>query len=117
MKHIILAALVLVFAAPLAADDTWTTARYEAILRDLDEAQKGLNCDCEAPSPKCAQLCIAEIGPGWVCGTPGLQMDRQLREALVGRARHEVIEDLIRRHPAPFARMALVKNWKPSPTP
>ena len=86
------------------------------MLRDLDKAQEGIICDCEAPSPECAPFCLAEIGPDW-CGTPGLQMGRQLREALVGRARHEVIEDLIRRHPAPFARMALMKNLNPPPTP
>ena len=118
LRMLISAALVLVLTAPLAAEEPWTTARYEVMLSNLDEAQKGLNCDCEVPSPECAPFCIAEIGLNWNwCGTPGLQMDRQLREALVGRARHEVIEDLILRHPAPFARMALVKNWKPPPTP
>ena len=118
MRALISAALVLVLAAPLASDGTWTTARYEAMLRDLDEAQEGLICDCEAPSPECAPFCIGnlKIGPDW-CGTPRLEIDRELREALAAGARRDVIEDLIRRHPAPFARRALVKNWKPSPAP
>jgi len=117
MRALISAALVLVLTAPLARAETWTTARYEAMLRDLDKAQEALICDCAAPSPECRALCTAKPGPGWLCGTNLAEMDQQLREALVGRARPEVIEDLIRGHPAPFARMALVKNWKPSPTP
>ena len=117
MRALISAALVLLLAAPLARDGTWTTTGYAAMLGDLDKAQEALICDCAAPSPECRTLCTAEPSPGWLCGWDLADQDRRLREALTRGDRPDVIEDLILRHPAPFERIALVKNREPSPGP
>ena len=116
-RMVIPAALVLVLAAPLARSEIWSTAEYAALIRQMDELEKDyLVCDCAAPSPDCTEPCNAEPGPGWLCGTHVAEMDRRLREALIRGDRPDVIEDLIRRHPAPFSRSVLLENQEPSPT-
>ena len=113
MKRIVvLAALILLIAGSLARDESWTTAAYAAVLRQMEQFdnQDSLTCDCAAPSPECVEICNAEPGPG-ICGTGPAERDRLLREALIRGARPDVIAELIRQHPfAPFTREVLVKN-------
>ena len=117
-RIVVSAALILLIAGSLARDESWTTAGYAAMLRQMGQLEQGfLTCDCAVPSPECEELCNAELGPGWICGWHVAEMDRRLREALIRGDRPDVIEEVIRRHPAPFTRMALVKNLNPLPTP
>ncbi len=114
MKRIVAsAALILLVAGSLARDESWTTAAYAAVLRQMEQLdnQDILECDCAAPAPECVELCNTEPGPG-ICDTYAAEMDRLLREVLIRGARPDVIAELIRQHPfAPFTRWVLVKNW------
>lgn len=111
MKRIVVsAALILLIAGSLARDESWTTAGYAAMLRHMEQLEQDtFFCDCAAPSPECVEHCNAEPGPGWICGWHVDEMDRLLREALIRGDRPDVIEELIRRLPAPFSREVLVK--------
>ncbi len=113
MKRLVVAAaLILLIAGSLARDESWTTAGYAAMLRQMEQLDQDiLVCDCAAPSPECVELCNTEPGPGWLCGWYLGEMDRLLREALIRGARPDVIAELIRQHPAPFSREVLVINW------
>ncbi len=111
MKRIVVsAALILLVVGSLARDESWTTAGYAAMLRQMEQLEQGsLTCDCAAPAPECVELCNAESGPGWICGWHVDEMDRLLREALIRGDRPDVIEEVIRRHPAPFSREVVVE--------
>ncbi len=116
MKRIVVAAaLILLIAGSLARDESWTTAGYAAMLRQMEQLEQDiLTCDCAAPSPECVELCNVEPGPG-ICGTYAAEMDRLLREALIRGARPDVIAELIRQHPfAPFEREIILVNWSRS---
>ena len=105
MRPILLAALMVLMAAPVGAQTQtlsqpeipqMTPGGYAAMLRQMGQLEQDtLFCDCAAPSPDCGELCNVEPDPGWICGTHVAEMDRRLREALIRGDHPDVIAELI----------------------
>ena len=87
-----------------------TAAEYEGIIqRYLIAQDHWIDCDCAAPTTECDQICNMPISnSGFICGTPAVQADARIREAIEGSAIPKVIAELIEAHPYPFAITYLV---------
>ena len=92
---------------------TLTEAEYEGIIqRYLSAQDDGLICDCAAPTTECDQICNMPISNnGNWCGTPAVQADAKIRQAIEAGATPKVIAQLIEAHPYPFSKEYLVKNY------
>ena len=109
MKRILILTLVILISATIARDESSTTAGYAAMLSDLDRLHEPIMCDCKNPSPECRNLCVAELRPGWVCGTPRFEKIRRLREALIRGDRPDVVKQLSNARPE-LGRLIVFKN-------
>ncbi len=89
-----------------------TEAEYEGIIRRYLNAQDGgLFCDCAAPTTDCEQICNMPISDrGNWCGTPAIQADAKIREAIEVGATLKAIVELIEAHPYPFEKTYIVKD-------
>ena len=90
-----------------------TAAEYEAIIQRYLIAQDDwLICDCAAPTTECDKICNMPISNnGNWCGTPAVQADARIREAIEAGATPKAIAELIEAHPYPFSKEYLVKNY------
>ena len=92
---------------------TLTEAEYEDIIqRYLNAQDDWLICDCAAPTTDCDQVCNAPISNnGNWCGTPAVQADARIREAIEAGATPKAIAELIEANPYPFSKEYIVKNY------
>ncbi len=90
-----------------------TAAEYGGIIqRYLSAQDDGLFSDCAAPTMECDQICNMPISNnGNWCGTPAVQADARIREAIEADATPKVIAELIEAHPYPFSKEYPVKNY------
>ncbi len=102
------ALLLLIVGIALSRDATWPPLLNEASAENViqaylgrqSESARAIWCDCAAPTSACEQVCkTARQNIGWECGTPGLQADREIREAMARGAASWRIARLIQHHP------------------
>ncbi len=102
------ALLLLIVGIVLSRDATWQPLVNEASAENViqaylgrqSESARAINCDCAAPTSECKQVCkTLRGGFVWECGTPGLQADAEIREAMASGAASWRIARLIQRHP------------------
>ncbi len=107
-RTLLSALLLLIVAIVLSRDATWQPLVNEASAENViqaylgrqSESARAIWCDCAAPTSACEQVCkTARQNIGWECGTPGLQADREIREAMARGAPSWRIARLIERHP------------------
>ncbi len=109
MPRILLSALLLLIVGiVLSRDATWPPLLNEASAENViqaylgrqSESARAIRCDCAAPTSACEQVCKT---PGqnfvWECGTPAMQADAEIREAMASGAASWRIARLIQRHP------------------
>ena len=102
------ALLLLIVGIVLSRDAAWPPLLNEASAENAiqtylgrqSESARAISCDCTAPTSECEQVCKT---PGedfvWECGTPGLQADAEIQDAMASGAPSWRIARLIQRHP------------------
>ncbi len=99
------ALLFLIVGIALSRDATWPPTLNEASVENviqtyLDGPPRAIRCDCAAPTSECEQVCErSHLALGWECGTPAMQADAEIREAMASGAASWWIAGLIQRHP------------------
>ncbi len=106
MPRILLSALLLLIVGiVLSRDATWPPLLNEASAENviqvyLDGPPRAIRCDCAAPTPECEQGCNTPREDFvWVCGTPAMQADAEIREAMARGAPSWRVAGLIQQHP------------------
>ncbi len=102
------ALLLLIVGIVLSRDAAWPPMLNEASAENIiqaylgrqSESARARGCDCTAPTSECERVCKTPRGDFvWECGTPGLQADAEIREAMASGAPSWRIARLIERHP------------------
>ncbi len=66
----------------------------------LGRQERAISCDCAAPTSACEQVCKTPRGDFvWECGTPGLQADAKIKDAMASGVASWQVARLIQRHP------------------
>ncbi len=79
---------------------TWIASAENVIQAYLGRQERAINCNCAAPTSECEQVCKTPRGDFvWECGTPGLQADAEIQDAMASGAPSWRIARLIQRHP------------------
>ncbi len=100
--------LLLIVGIALSRDATWPPLLNEASAENViqaylgrqSESARAIWCDCAAPTTECEQVCnTPREDLMWECGTPGLQADAEIREAMASGASSWRAARLIQRHP------------------
>ncbi len=97
--------LLLIVGIALSRDATWPPLVNEASAENVIQAYLGryervISCDCATPTSACEQVCkTARQNIGWECGTPAMQADAEIRDAMASGAASWRIARLIQRHP------------------
>ncbi len=100
--------LLLIVAIVLSRDAAWQPLLNEASAENViqaylgrqSESARAISCDCAAPTSACEQVCKTPRGDlVWECGTPGLQADAEIQDAMASGAASWQIARLIQRHP------------------
>ncbi len=109
MPRILLSALLLLIVAiVLSRDAAWqpllNEARAENVIQAYlgrqSESARAISCDCSAPTTECEQVCKTPRGDfGWICGTPAMQADAEIQDAMASGAASWRIARLIQQHP------------------
>ena len=108
MPRTFLSALLLIVAIVLSRDATWPPLLNEASAENViqayldmpPESARAISCDCAAPTFECEQVCkTPRQNLVWECGTPGLQAEAEIREAMASGAASWRIARLIQHHP------------------
>ncbi len=104
-RTLLSALLLLVVAIALSRDAAWAPLFNQASAENVIQAylggrERAISCDCAAPTSECEQVCkTPRQNFVWECGTPGLQADAEIREAMASGAASWRIARLIERHP------------------
>ncbi len=102
------ALLLLIVSAVLSRDAAWQPLLNEASAENViqayldmpPESARSISCDCSAPTTECEQVCKSPRGEFmWECGTPALQADAEIQDAMESGAPSWRIARLIERHP------------------
>ncbi len=102
------ALLFLVVGIVLSRDAAWPPLLNEASAENViqayldmpPESARAISCDCAAPTSECEQVCNTPREDFvWVCGTPAMQADAEIREAMASGAPSWRIARLIQQHP------------------
>ena len=106
------ALLVLIVGIVLSRDAAWPPMLNEASAANVIQAYLGrqpesaraIRCDCAVPTSECEQVCNAPRGDFvWECGTPAMQADAEIQDAMASGAASWQVARLIQRHPGdPF---------------
>ena len=105
MPRILLSALLLLIVGiALSRDATWPPLVNEASAENVIQAYLDrpprFPCDCAAPTPECEQGCNTPREDFvWVCGTPAMQADAEIQDAMASGAAPWRIARLIQQHP------------------
>ncbi len=104
-RTLLSALLLLIVGIALSRDATWPPLVNEASAENVIQAYLGryervISCDCATPTSACEQVCkTARQNIGWECGTPGVQADAEIRQAMESGAATRWVARLIERHP------------------
>ncbi len=102
------ALLLLIVGIVLSRDAAWPPLLNEASAENaiqvyLDrqsESARAIRCDCAAPTTECKQVCKTPRGDFmWECGTPAMQADAEIQDAMASGAASWWIARLIHQHP------------------
>ncbi len=100
--------LLLIVGIVLSRDATWPPTLNEANAENViqaylgrqSESARAISCDCAAPTSACEQVCkTPRQNFMWECGTPGLQADAEIQDAMASGAASWRIARLIQQHP------------------
>jgi hypothetical protein len=115
------ALLLLIVGIALSRDATWPPMLNEASAENViqaylgrqSESARAIWCDCAAPTSDCEQVCKTLRGDlMWECGTPGLQADAEIQDAMESGAASWWIARLIQRHPDyPFETVYVLLDY------
>ena len=107
-RTLLSALLLLIVGIALSRDAAWQPMLNEASAENViqtylgrqSESARAIRCDCAATTSECEQVCNTPRGDFvWECGTPGLQADTEIREAMASGASSWRIAGLIQQHP------------------
>ena len=107
-RTLLSALLLLLVGIVLSRDATWPPLLNEASAENViqayldmpPESARAIWCDCAVPTPECEQVCNTPRGDfGWICGTPAMQADAEIREAMASGASSWRVARLIQQHP------------------
>ena len=100
--------LLLIVGIGLSGDAAWQPLLNEASAENViqsylgrpSESARAISCDCAAPTSECEQVCkTPRQNFVWECGTPGLQADGEIQEAMASGVASWRIARLIQQHP------------------
>ncbi len=104
-RTLLSALLLLVVGFALSRDAGWQPLLNEASAENVIQAylgrqERAVSCDCAAPTSECEQVCnTPREDLMWECGTPGLQADAEIQDAMASGAASWRIARLIQQHP------------------
>ncbi len=107
-RTLLSALLLLIVAIVLSRDAAWPPLLNEASAENViqaylgrqSESARAISCDCDAPTAGCEQVCkTPRQNFVWECGTPGLQADAEIQDAMASGAASRRIARLIQHHP------------------
>ncbi len=104
-RTLLSALLFLIVSAVLSRDATWPPLLNEASAANVIQAylgrqERAISCDCAAPTSECELVCkTPRQNLVWECGTPAMQADAKIQEAMASGAASWRIARLIQRHP------------------
>ncbi len=109
MPRILLSALLfLIVGIVLSRDATWQPLVNEASAANViqaylgrqSESARAISCDCAAPTSECKQVCKTPRRDFvWECGTPAMQADAEIQDAMASGVASWRIARLIQQHP------------------
>ena len=106
MSRTLLSALLLLMVGiGLTRDAAWppllTEASAENVIQTyLGRHERAISCDCTAPTLPCEQVCnTPREDLMWECGTPAMQADAEIQDAMASGASSWRTARLIQRHP------------------
>ena len=115
------ALLLLIVAIVLSRDVAWPPLLHEASAENViqvylgrpSESARAISCDCAAPTSECEQVCKTPRDDlVWECGTPGLQADAEIQDAMASGAPSWRVARLIQRHPNyPFETVYVLLDY------
>ncbi len=102
------ALLFLIVGIVLSRDAEWPPLVKQASAENViqayldmpPESARSISCDCSAPTSACEQVCKTPREDFvWDCGTPAIQADAEIREAMESGVASWQVARLIQRHP------------------
>ncbi len=106
MPRVLLSAvLVLIVGIVLSRDAAWQPLLNEASAENVIQAylgskERAISCDCAAHTSACEQVCkTPRQNFVWECGTPAMQADAEIREAMASGVASWQVARLIQQHP------------------
>ena len=98
------ALLLLIVGIVLSRDAAWQPWLNEAsaghVIQTYLDGPREITCDCAAPTSECEQVCNTPREDFmWECGTPALQADAKIQDAIARGAASWWIARLIQQHP------------------
>ncbi len=114
------ALLLLIVGIALSRDASWPPLLNEASAENViqaylgrqSESARAISCDCAAPTTACEQVCKTPREDFmWKCGTPAIQADAEIQDAMASGASSWRVAKLIQRHPDyPFETRYVLLN-------
>ncbi len=120
-RTFLFALLLLIVGIVLTRDAAWQPLLNEASAENViqaylgrqSESARAISCDCAAATTACEQACKSpRQNFVWECGTPALQADAEIQDAMVSGAPSWRIARLIQRHPDyPFETVYVLLDY------
>ncbi len=120
-RALLSALLVLIVGIVLSRDAAWQPLLNEASAENViqtylgrqSESARAISCDCAAPTSACEQVCkTPRQNFAWECGTPAMQADAEIQDAMASGAVSWRIARLIQRHPGdPFEKSYVLLDY------
>ncbi len=103
-RTLLSALLLLIVGIVLSRDAAWppwlNEATAEKVIQTYLDGPREIACDCAAPTSECEQVCNTPRGDfGWICGTPAMQADAKIKDAMASGVASWRIARLIQQHP------------------
>ncbi len=107
-RTLLSALLLLIVSIVLSRDVAWPPSVNEASAENViqvyldrqSESARAISCDCSAPTTECEQVCkTPRQNFVWECGTPAMQADAEIHDAMASGAASWRIARLIEQHP------------------
>ena len=117
------ALLLLIVGIVLSRDAAWQPLLNEASAENVIQVYLGryervISCDCAMPTSACEQVCRSLSDLGWQCGTPAIQADAEIRQAMESGVATFWVAGLIQQHPDyPFETRYVVLDYSLEPSP
>ncbi len=118
------ALLLLIVGIGLSHDAAWQPLLNEASAENVIQAylgrqERAISCDCSVPTSACEQVCnTPRRDLVWECGTPAMQADAKIKDAMASGAASWRIARLIEQHPEyPFETRYVLLDYGFSQSP